>query len=120
MLSVFPDLLSYQIISPLLIRLTLASVLIFWSYKTLFRSKPTINEKITSLIEGISGILLLIGLSTQVVSLIIIIDLVIRLVQKFKSKALLSDGVNYYILLLILAISLLLTGPGLFAFDMPL
>ena len=120
MLSVFPGLLSYQMFSPLLIRLVLASILIFWSYRVLFQSKPKIDGKIIALIEGVSGILLIIGLYTQIAALVVVIYFVFKLFQKYKEGALLTKGINYYLILLVLAISLLLTGPGAWAFDFPL
>jgi uncharacterized membrane protein YphA (DoxX/SURF4 family) len=123
MLSIFPSLLSWQLASPLIIRLTLASVLIFWSYRSFAKHKkeePNINKKAVRLIESLSGLLLIVGLWTQLVALVIIIDLIIRLYNKYKDGALFTDGVNYYIILLVLAISLLLTGPGFIAFDLSL
>lgn len=73
-----------------------------------------------SLMEGIASLFIIIGLFTQVAVAIIIIDLLVRLIIKIRSKAFFSDGVNYYFIILILAISLLLTGPGFLAFDLPI
>ena len=72
------------------------------------------------MIEGVAGILMLIGLWTQGAALVIIVDLIIRLVAKIKSRSFLTDGVNYYLFMLVIAISLLLTGPGILSFDLPL
>jgi uncharacterized membrane protein YphA (DoxX/SURF4 family) len=120
MLSVFPSLLSWQLISPLLIRLALGAVFIFWSYRLLFKSSPNTNQKIVGLIEAIAGILLVIGLFTQVAALVVLVDLLIRLYGKIRTKAFLTDGVNYYLILLVLAVSLMLTGAGRYGFDWPL
>jgi uncharacterized membrane protein YphA (DoxX/SURF4 family) len=57
---------------------------------------------------------------TQLAALLNAVILVIKLGIKAREKKLLSDGINYYILLLAMAVSLLFTGPGLFAFDLPL
>lgn len=119
MLSIFPNLLSYQMFAPLLIRLTLGIILIYWAYKTL-QSHPDTNKKIVSLIEGVAGLLLIIGLWTQVAALIIAIDLLVRLYKKYQTKSLFSDGINYYFILFVLAIALLFTGAGFVAFDLPL
>lgn len=120
MLSVFPDLLSYQMVAPLLIRLTLASVFLYWSYKTLVKSKPNTDQKVLSLVEGLLALLLVIGLWTQVSALALALDIITRLLQKHTRKHFLSDGINYYLILLILAISLLFTGPGFLSIDLPL
>lgn len=119
MLSIFPDLLSYQMFAPLLIRLTLGIIFIHWTYKTL-RSRPDTNKKMVAIVEGVAGLLLVIGLWTQVAALVIAIDLVIRLYGKYQTKSLLTDGINYYLVLLVLAVSLLFTGAGFVAFDLPL
>ncbi len=123
MLSVFPSLLSFQSISPFIIRLTLSLIFLFWVYKNLAKPnlfQATPSTKAINLIEGIASLFILIGLFTQVAVAIIIIDLIVRLYTKFKNRALFSDGVNYYFVLLVLAISLLLTGPGFLAFDLPI
>lgn len=119
MLSIFPDLLSYQMLAPFLIRLTLGTIFIYWTYKIL-RSHPDTNKKIVAVVEGVAGILLIIGLWTQLAALVIAIDLIIRLYNKYQTKSLLTDGVNYYLVLLVLAVSLLFTGAGFVAFDLPL
>jgi uncharacterized membrane protein YphA (DoxX/SURF4 family) len=119
MLSTFPDLLSYQMFAPLLIRLTLGIILIHWTYKTL-RSHPDTNKKMVAIVEGVAGLLLVIGLWTQVAALVIAVDLVIRLFGKYQTKSLLTDGVNYYFILFILALTLLFTGAGFVAIDLPL
>ncbi len=120
MLSLFPSLLAFQMFSPLIIRLTLGGILLYWSYKTIVKSRPQTNQKVVSLIEGISGTLLIIGLWTQVAALIVVIDFVVRLYFKFQKKLLFSDGVNYYFVLLVLAVSLLFSGAGFLAFDLPI
>ncbi|MFA6404596.1 MAG: hypothetical protein WCW03_01185 [Candidatus Paceibacterota bacterium] len=124
MLSIFPSLLTYEQLSPFLIRLSLGAVFLFWAYRSFRANKSSnnvsLNTKIIQIIEGLLGIMLIIGLWTQLAALIILIDLIVRLIDRIRGKAFLTDGVNYYLLLLIMAISLLVTGAGFFAFDMPL
>ncbi len=120
MLSLFPSLLSWNQLSPFLIRLCLGITFIFLRYKTFKKSGATPKEKVVSVIEFVSAILILIGLWTQLAAIVIAIDMIIRLLDKAKSRAFLTDGVNYYLILFVLAISLALTGAGFFAFDMPL
>ena len=78
------------------------------------------SNKIVAIIEAVVGILLLIGLWTQLAALVVILDLIIRLIRKIKNRSFLSNGVNYYLILLVMAISLLVTGAGFLAFDLPL
>lgn len=120
MLSIFPSLLSWSELSPFLIRMTLAAVFIYSAYRALQDRKISDREKIVSAVEGIAAILLIIGLWTQAAALFLTLDLIIRLVEKIFNRAFLTKGVNYYFLLLIMAITLLLTGPGIFSIDFPL
>lgn len=119
-LSLFPTLLSWGRLAPLLLRLSLGAVLVFWAYRTFKNSAAPAKDKAIGIIEFISGILLVIGLWTQAAALVAIVDLAIRLFERITKKAFLTDGVNYYLILLAIAISLILTGPGLGAFDLPL
>lgn len=119
-LSLFPSLLTWQLVSPLLIRLVLAAVLIHWAYKEIRNPVATVHAKGLCIIEGAAGVLLLAGLYTQGAALVATIDLFLRLIGRVTRKAFLTDGVNYYLILLIMAVSLLFTGPGFLAFDLPL
>jgi len=120
MLSVFPSLLSWSQVSPVLIRLVLAAILIFWAYEVFFKDNSSTKAKIIGGIEGIAGILLLIGLWAQVAALIVAIGLFYSIGEKVAKKEFLTNGVNYYLVLLVLALSILITGPGILAFDLPL
>ena len=120
MLSLFPNFLSWSQVSPLLIRQALGAVVIYWSYRALRYSKTDTKEKITAVIEGLAGILLVIGLWTQLAAMVVAIDLIVRLVGRIMKKSFLTDGVNYYLILLVLALSLLVTGAGWMAFDLGL
>lgn len=120
MLSLFPSLLSWSQLSPTLIRIVLGAVLLYQSYHELRSGKVSTTTKAVGVIEALSGILLFIGLWTQLAALVIVVDLIIRLILKAKSRAFLTDGVNYYLLLLVLAVSLIFTGAGLWGFDLPL
>lgn len=119
-LSLFPSLFAYQQAAPLLVRLVLGAVFIHWAYKEFRNPAATIHAKGLCVIEGVVGILIFIGLYTQGAALIAAIDLLIRLIGRVANKAFLTDGVNYYLILLILAASLLVLGPGFLAFDLPL
>lgn len=122
MLSIFPSLLTYQEISPLIIRLVLGITLVYFGYqKTLGKGKSSgSNTKAYGVGEIITGAFLVIGLYTQLAALINVIILIIKIGHKINRKAFLTDGVNYYALLLAMALSLLFTGAGFLAFDLPI
>ena len=119
-LSLFPYLLSWSQLSPVLIRLALGFIFIFWSYRGLRGKDVSTGMNAVAGIECVAGVLLIIGLWTQAAALVAAIDLVIRLIERIRNKAFLTDGVNYYLLLLVMALSLMTTGPGFWAFDLPL
>ncbi len=121
-LSIFPYLLSYQQLSPFLIRIVLGVTLAYFGYhKTLGNGQSSgSNSKIYGVLEIVVAVFLIIGLWTQLAAMLNAIILVIKLGFKAKEKKFLTDGVNYYILLLVMAISLIFTGPGFLAIDYPL
>ncbi len=116
--SLFFQLLAWNQLSPFLIRLALGAVLLHWSYRALKARGGSGRAKTVGALEGIVGILLVIGLWTQAAALVAAIDLLVRIGERISKKAFLTDGVNYYLILLILALSLLVTGPGFFARDL--
>ncbi|MGC9605388.1 MAG: DoxX family membrane protein [Minisyncoccia bacterium] len=121
-LSLFPSLLSFGQVSPLIIRVVLGVTLAYFGYEKIKGRGQSSgsNSKMYGGVEIFIAIFLVIGLWTQLAALLNAVILVIKLGIKAREKKLLSDGINYYILLLAMAVSLLFTGPGLFAFDLPL
>jgi len=117
MLSVFPHLLVYSFVTPFLIRLTLAAVFLHSSSKNL---KAQGYRKALGIVELIGSLLLIIGLFTQVVALVFGLILLFLIAKNIKHKAFLTDGVNYYLILFILCLTLLFTGAGYYAIDLPL
>ncbi len=122
MLSLFPTFLAYQQLSPFLIRLVLGITLAYFGYQKVMKrgGSSGSNSTMYGAVEIVIAIFLIIGLYTQLAALLNAIILVIKLAFKARDKALLTDGINYYILLLVMAISLIVTGAGWFAFDLPL
>lgn len=121
--ALFPALLSYHFFAPLILRIILALTFIHFGKHKIRQSTEYVALKFAKTIgwtEVILGALLIVGIFTQLVAGLVSIILVIQLLHKIKSKAFLTDGVNYYLILLVIAISLILTGPGHYAFDLPL
>jgi uncharacterized membrane protein YphA (DoxX/SURF4 family) len=117
MLNPFPELLYLTPLAPFLLRVLLGITFIYFGYERLTKSK---TEKSLAVVKILVGILFVIGLYTQIASLLAICILGFRLVQKIRHKAFLSAGVNYYLILFVIALSLLFTGAGAWAFDLPL
>jgi uncharacterized membrane protein YphA (DoxX/SURF4 family) len=121
MLSIFPSLITYQELGPFIIRVTLGITLAYFGYRKIrgHGQSSGSNSVLYGAVEIIIALFLVIGLFTQLAALLNALILVIKLAFKAKEKKLLSDGVNYYILLLVMALSLLVTGGGLPAIDYP-
>ena len=117
MLSLFPTLYAWQEVSPLLIRLVLGAVFIHWAYAGLRASGANGWWKLLAAVEGLAGIFAVVGLWTQLAALFLGVDLLVRIIGRITKKAFLTNGVNYYLILLVLAVSLLVTGAGWLAFD---
>ncbi len=118
MLSIFPKLLIFEGFTPFLLRLTLGLVFILWSYKKI----KSIDKKILAwgVFEGVIGVSFIIGFLTQLSALISAVIFGVKLIQKIRQKAFLNDGVNYYLILFVISITLLISGAGLIAIDLPL
>lgn len=119
MLSLFPTLLAFGLLGPFLLRVLLGIILIFWSQRRI-RNRESGGKLAFAILEGIVGVLLVIGLFTQLAALIAAVVFIIKLIPKVRNKAFLSAGINYYFILLVISLSLLVLGPGAFAFDLPL
>jgi uncharacterized membrane protein YphA (DoxX/SURF4 family) len=120
MFSLFPALFTFDQYSQLLIRLTLAAIFFVWSWTAFRKAGATATEKTVAVLEAIAGILLIVGYATQGAAAFAVIDLIIRIAGKVKSRQFLTAGINYYLIVLVLAISLLITFPGAFSLDYPL
>lgn len=119
MLSLFPSLLNYEYVAPLLLRLTLGAIFLFWSYRT-YKDTTAVRGKTLGALEFAVGFFLVIGLYAQLAALVASIILILQLIKKHRTKSLFTDGVNYYFILFIISLSLLLIGPGVLSVDLPL
>lgn len=134
MLSVFPDFLYLNFFAPLVIRVVLGLVFILFAYEKLFSrrmEKVEFFEKIGlkpgrtfvvifGIVEAIAGAFLIVGFLTQIAALAAGLISLGALCAKLKDKSCLNEHWTYYLLLLAVAVSLLFTGAGAWAFDLPL
>ena len=114
--SLFPELFNFSFIAPFVLRIALGVPLIKHGFGKVI-TKGKISQRILGGIVFLSGIFLVAGLFTQAaaitVSLIIIANSIIM-----RSNA--PRSWTERLVKLAIAVSLILTGPGLFAFDLPL
>lgn len=114
MLSLFPELLFLAPLAAFVIRVVSGLTIARIAYRHVFT--PTTDIRILGIVEGIVAILLVAGAYTQpaalVAALIIAITLFLPTYRALPRSTL--------ALLLVMTLSLLVTGAGPFAFDLPL
>ena len=134
LLTVFPHLLTYGLIAPLILRVSLGLVLVYFSYlkfgkdrteKTLFFDslgmKPGIfYVNVIGGIELIGGILLVAGAYTQIAAMGAAVIMLAATYIKWRHPQSLRNDIEFYILLFVVALSLVFLGAGFFAIDLPL
>jgi putative oxidoreductase len=133
MLSLLPQLFEFEIYGPFVLRIALAVVFIYHGYPKLFGGREGISQWFDSIgikpalfwtilvgiVEVGGGIFLLLGFMTQLVALLLAIDMMVA-IWKVKFKMGFSNGWEFDFILLVVALSLLVIGPGAFSIDLPL
>ena len=134
MLNPFPDLLIYSLLAPFILRVVVGlifvnlGVLAFknekerWltSLSVLKVPNPKIATRIFGVIEIIGGIMFILGFYTQVAALALGLLTFIEAYVEYKDPVILKRNFVFYIMLLAIVISLLFSGAGAFAIDLPL
>ena len=134
MLSLFPNLLNYALLAPFILRVVLGLIFIDlgalkfrsekkrWiaSFNTLGLRPADLFVPIYGLIQIIGGLLLLAGLWTQAAALAFVITTLIELYIEWSAKEILKRDMVFYFLLFVISVSILLTGAGAYALDLPL
>jgi putative oxidoreductase len=134
MLNSFPDLLTYALLAPFILRLVAGlifidlGVLAFknekerWlvSLSVLKIPNPKLTLKILGSIETIGGLMLLIGFYTQIAAIILALLTFAEAYIEYKEPEVLKRNFVFYIMLLAIVLSLLFSGAGAFAIDLPL
>jgi uncharacterized membrane protein YphA (DoxX/SURF4 family) len=123
MLNPLPQLLDFSFFAPTLLRGAVAVAILAFSYRDLAQPNLTWHKKIFALLEIAGSLLLIVGAYTQITAMILIALTLFRMVfVKNNAGVCPADGHRsiHHLIIIIILISLLLTGAGLFAFDIPL
>jgi len=134
MLNPFPDLLTYGLLAPFILRMVAGlifinlGVLVFkneknrWldSLSVLKIPNPKIALKMIGAIEIAGGIMLILGFYTQVAALVLALLVFAEALVEYKDPLILKRNFVFYTMLLTITLSLLLSGAGAFAIDLPL
>jgi uncharacterized membrane protein YphA (DoxX/SURF4 family) len=126
MLNTFPDLLTYGFFAPTILRLTVAIVLFYLAYHQ-WRTRVEIAKvrsfmfpTLSIIFNVIVGIALFVGGYTQIAALLAIIGFCIGLWLNRRHPHIVILSNTTVIVLIVVCVSLLLTGAGALAMDIPL
>lgn len=133
MLNPFPELLAFGLLAPFIIRICLGTIFVRHGYFKLFKNHESAigsfkmaGEWAKALviavgsIELIGGIMLLAGFLTQVVALSLAALVLVVTILKTKSDNVPGRDLGFMAFLFLTLISLIFSGAGFFAFDIPL
>lgn len=134
MLSIFPNLLDLSFFAPLLLRVAAGLIFLVGGYVALFVRRKSVIEcinvqipgtgKFLAPLEGIVGLvggaLLVVGAWTQLAAIALALLSLSSFIMKLRGAKALTESVTFYFLMFVISLSLLLTGAGAFAFDLPI
>lgn len=132
--NIFPQLFSFSIIAPLILRVVLGFIFINLGYLKLGKEKKGWISSLNILgikpagffvvalavIEVIGGLSLIAGAYTQLAALVLAVFSICELLIEYKEDSILRRDLAFYLLLSVICLSLLLTGAGLYAIDIPI
>jgi len=135
MLNTFPFLLSFGLLAPLILRVAVGIYFLQTGLSHLKINRHT-GEEIAaaensmrssagmiwgvSIIEAIAGLALIAGFLTQISALVLSVLLILAIILKRKNHLLFKHSTGFYMLLLCICISLIFSGAGFLAIDLPL
>ncbi len=133
-LNTFPDLLTFSMLSPLILRVVLGLItmnlgnlklgreMVAWQelFETINVHPAKFFVKFLAFVEIIGGFMLVIGSYTQLVSMIFAVLFFCEAVLEYRDPNLEKRNLTFYILMFTISLSLVFLGAGAFAFDLPL
>jgi putative oxidoreductase len=134
MLNTFPELLNFAFFAPLILRFVLGLIFVDlgllkfrgekerWiaSCEALGIRPADFFVPLYGFLQVAGGLMLITGFYTQLAALMFAIFTGSELYIEWKAGEVLKRDMVFYLLLFVISLSLLLTGAGAFAFDLPL
>jgi putative oxidoreductase len=133
MLNTFPSLLTFGLLAPFILRLVLGIIFLYAGYMKITRKDQTAhilsslnypNPKVTAwvlgLIQVVSSVALIVGFLTQIAAGIILIISLGGLIVKTRHGELIKQSIGFSLFAVAISASLIFTGAGFWAFDLPL
>jgi putative oxidoreductase len=133
-LNPFPELLSFSLLAPFFLRIVLGMVFLNLGYLKFRAEKQTWASffdltalkpamfwvSFFALVEILGGLMLIVGFYTQIVALAFAVITLVELYVENREPVLLNRNFVFYLLLFVISLSLLFSGAGAFAVDLPL
>lgn len=133
-LNTFPELLTYSALSPFILRVIIGFIIINLGFLKLGKENKDWQKlfetisfypakyfvKFLASIEIIGGLMLLSGAYTQIVAMIFSIVFFCEAILEYREESLENRNLPFYILIFAISLSLIFSGAGAFAFDLPL
>lgn len=134
MLSIFPSLLIFGIFAPFILRVTIGVYFLYTGYQHIQKEQKDIVQEATQkfgsfakplvitgvLFEIALGLLLVVGFLTQIASILGMIFVLKLLWFKNEYPHFVKNERVLYIIIFVILLSLLFTGAGAYAVDLPL
>lgn len=132
--NLFPELFSFTLIAPFILRVVLGFIFFNLGFLKLGKEKRGWTSSLhilgikpayffvglLGLTEIAGGLFLIAGAYTQLVALVLGIISISELLIEYEEESILKRDMVFYLLLATICISLLLTGAGLYAVDIPI
>ena len=126
-LNPLPELLSYAFLAPLLLRLVIGFYFLeqFSNIvNTKYFNKAEINIgntfKYLISLKTLAALALIIGFYTQIAVLVLIVLTIVDIYLEQKTSKIKKTKIQFYIFIIAILLTILTTGAGFFAIDMPL
>lgn len=134
MLNPIPELLNFGLLAPFIIRVTaglflmkMASAAFAYGHQVIHEKRPDLSYRssraagfIIGLLGAIASIMLIVGYFTQIGAITAIVIFAASAILKRKHPETLHKAPSFYLVLAVISFTLLLSGAGAFAFDLPL
>jgi uncharacterized membrane protein YphA (DoxX/SURF4 family) len=133
-LNTFPELLTYSSLSSFILRIVIGFIIINLGLLKLGKEKEDWQKlfeiinfhpskyfvKGLAFIEMVGGLMLLAGIYTQIVAIIFAITFFCEMILEYRDESLEDRSLPFYILIFAICLSLIFSGAGVFAIDLPL
>ena len=133
-LNTFPDLLTFSMFSPFILRVVLGLIVINLGFLKFGKEKvawqklfETINflpakilVKCLAVVEIAGGFMFLSGAYTQLTAIVFAIIFFCEAILEYREPVLEKRNITFYVLMFTISLSLVFLGAGAFALDLPL